>query len=147
MLKLFRFYARLQAWGIPVVPRLLYMLNRILFSVVLPPTVVMGRNVTLAYQGLSTVVHARARIGSNVYIGPCVVIGGRGGEHGVPVIENNVFIGAGARVLGPVTVGERAVVAAGAVVIRSVDAGTTVAGVPAKMINSTRTEQVHEPSF
>lgn len=137
---LFRFYSKLHQLGIPFLPRVLYMVNRIVFSVVLPPSAVIGKNVTLAYQGLGTVVHARAVIGSHVYIGPGVVIGGRGGEYVVPTIGQYVFIGAGAKILGPVTVGDGATVAAGAVVIHDVAAGTTVAGVPAAVIQGTRKE-------
>ncbi len=140
MLRLFRLYSALHRWNVPVLPRLLYMLNRIVFSVVLPPSVQLGRGVSLAYQGLGVVVHGRARIGAGVYIGPQVIIGGRSGESRVPVIEDNCFIGAGSRILGPVTIGAGATVAAGALVIADVAAGATVAGVPARPIRSTRKE-------
>ncbi|MYN47384.1 serine acetyltransferase [Pseudoduganella sp. FT93W] len=116
------------------------MLNRILFSVALPPSVRMGKNVVLAYQGLSTVVHAQASIGDDVYIGPQVIIGGRSGESLVPVIEAGAYIGAGARVLGPVTVGRNALVAAGAVVLADVAPGQAVAGIPARPIKMSRGE-------
>ncbi len=138
MIQLYRLSACLHRWHVPVLPRLLYMVNRVLFSVALPATVVMGQRVTMAYQGLGTVVHARARIGSDVYIGPQVIIGGRSGEVAVPVIEDGAFIGAGARVLGPVIVGRGATVAAGALVIADVPAGVTVAGVPARPIRASR---------
>lgn len=140
MLTLFRIYSALYRWHVPIVPRLLYMLNRILFAVVLPPSVKVGRGVTFAYQGLGTVVHAKAVIGNDVYIGPQVIIGGRSGEKRVPVIEDKAFLGAGARVLGPVTVAAGATVAAAAVVLTDVAPGTAVAGVPAKPIRATRRE-------
>ncbi len=140
MIQLFRFYARLQRWGIPLLPRFLYMLNRILFAVVLPPTASIGKRVTFAYQGLGVIVHARAVVGDDVYIGPQVIIGGRGGEKAVPIIEDGAFIGAGARILGPLTIGAGATVAAGALVLTDVLPGQTVAGVPAKPIRSTRKE-------
>lgn len=123
-----------------MLPSFIYGINRIVFSVVLPPSVQMGQRVTLAYQGLGTVIHARAVIGSDVYIGPQTIIGGRSGEHAVPIIGNGVFVGAGARVLGPVTIGDGATIAAGSVVIQDVLPGQTVAGVPARPINSHRKE-------
>lgn len=138
MMQLFRFYAWLYRCKVPVLPRLLYMMNRILFSVVLPPSVKVGARTEFAYQGLAVVVHARAVIGDDVYIGPQVIIGGSGGKPEVPVIHNRVSIGAGARVLGPVTIGEGATVAAGAVVLKDVLPGQTVAGIPAKPLQSKR---------
>lgn len=138
MIPLFRLYSLLYRWRLPVLPRLLYMVNRIVFSIALPPSAAVGRRVVFAYQGLGVVVHARAVIGSDVYIGPQVIIGGRSGQIAVPVIEDGAFIGAGARVLGPVRIGAGATVAAGALVIADVAAGATVAGVPARPIIASR---------
>jgi serine O-acetyltransferase len=138
MLPLFRLYALLYRWRLPLLPRLLYLVNRILFSTALPPSVKVGARATFAYQGLGVVVHARSVIGNDVYIGPQVILGGRSGALQVPVIGDGVFLGAGARVLGPVTVGAGATVAAGAVVLADVAAGATVAGVPARPIRASR---------
>lgn len=140
MLQIFRLSAWLYLAGVPLLPRILYLLNRIVFSVVLPPTVQLGPRCTFAYQGLAVVVHARAQLGQNVYVGPQVIIGGRSGEAAVPVIGDHVFLGAGARVLGPVKIGAHATVAAGAVVLSDVPEGATVAGIPARVIHSTRRE-------
>jgi len=136
MIQIYRLSALLYRWRVPLLPTLLYLLNRILFSLVLPASVKVGRRVTFAYQGIATVVHARAVIGDDVYIGPQVIIGGRSGAPAVPVIGNGAFIGAGARVLGPVAIGAGATVAAGAVVLQDVPPGAMVAGVPAKIIRS-----------
>lgn len=131
MLKIFRLAAWLHRCRIPLLPRLLYVLNRILFAVVLPPSVQMGKGVLLAYSGLGTVVHARAVIGDNVKVAQNVTIGGRAGHHAVPVIEDGVEIGAGACVLGPVVIGRGASIGAGAVVLKDVPAGAVAVGVPA----------------
>jgi serine O-acetyltransferase len=120
---------------IPVIPYLIYVFNRIFFSVVLPPTVQLGKNVTLGYQGLGIVIHRRAVIGNNVVISPGVVIGGRSDFHDVPVIDDDVLIGAGAKILGPVRIGRGANVGANAVVLNDVAAGVTVVGIPAKPVN------------
>ncbi|MBA5690092.1 serine O-acetyltransferase [Rugamonas apoptosis] len=134
MIQLFRLYAYLHRLGVPVLPRCLYVLNRILFAVVLPPSVRVGARVTFAYQGLGVVVHERAVLGSDIYVGAQVVIGGRGGRHEVPVIHDGAFLGVGAKILGPVTIGAGAKVAAGAVVLNDVAPGVTVAGVPARPV-------------
>jgi serine O-acetyltransferase len=67
-------------------------------------------------------------------ISPCVTIGGRSGKVEVPVIEDDVFIGSGAKILGDVRIGRGAQIGANAVVLQSVPAGAVVAGVPARII-------------
>jgi serine O-acetyltransferase len=58
-------------------------------------------------------------------------------REGVPRIGNDVFIGAGAKILGPVTVGDGAIVAANSLVLTNVPPGATAVGVPARMLNYT----------
>ncbi len=142
MLKFFRFYSWLHRLKVPLLPKLCYLINRVVFAVVLPPSVKVGRDVTFAYQGLGVIVHARAVIGDKVYVGPQVIIGGRSGIYEVPVIEDGALLGAGARILGPVRIGKGAQVAAAALVLKDVPDGVTVAGVPAAPIRSTRRENV-----
>jgi serine O-acetyltransferase len=124
----------LWARRVPVLPRILCLLNRIVFATELPASVSLGAGVQLSYSGLGTVIHERAKIGSRVVIGAGVVIGGRNEIFDVPVIEDDVYIGVGAKILGPVRVGRGAVVGANAVVIDDVPALAVVAGVPAKVV-------------
>lgn len=133
MLGIFRLSAALHRLGVPVLPRLLYVLNRVLFAVVLPPTVKVGRGVLFGYSGLGVVVHARAVIGDRVKLSQNVTIGGRSGLFEVPVIEDDVEIGAGACVLGPVRIGRGARIGANAVVLNDVPAGAVAVGVPARI--------------
>lgn len=125
---------RLWKMGIPILPRLLYGVNRILFATVIPPSVVIGKNVLLGYSGLGIVIHARAVIGNDVKLGQNVTIGGRSGLFEVPIIEDGAEIWAGACVLGPVRIGRSAVVGANAVVLRDVPSGKTAVGVPARIL-------------
>ena len=85
---------------IPVLPRVIDRLNIMLFHCYIPCTVAAGENLELGYWGIGVVVHARTRIGRNVFIAQGVTIGGRNQEPEVPRIEDNVFIAAGAKVLG-----------------------------------------------
>ncbi len=78
------------------------------------------------------VIHTDAVIGNNVTIRQGSVVGTNG--RGVPVIEDGVDIGAGAAVIGPITVGKNAIIGANAVVTHDVPAQATVAGNPAKII-------------
>ena len=80
------------------------------------------------------VVHARVKMGRNVFLSHCVTIGGRSGRPDVPTIKDNVYIAPGAKVLGNIVVGEGSVIGANAVVIRDVPPRSIVAGVPAKVI-------------
>lgn len=67
-------------------------------------------------------------------IGQGVTIGGRSKNPEVPVIKNKVYIAAGARVLGPITIGSNVVVAPNAVVIKDVADNCIVGGIPAKVL-------------
>ena len=82
------------------------------------------------------VIDGFVRIGAGARIRPFVTIGLIDGRMKGPRIGPNVKIGTGAKVLGPVVLGERAHVGANAVVLRDVPAATTVIGVPARPVGS-----------
>jgi len=85
------------------------------------------------------VIHKHAQIGQRCVIRAQVIVGGaRPGDEarGVPVIGNDVVLGVGAKILGPVRIGDRAMIGANAVVIDDVPDDTVVAGVPARIIRS-----------
>ncbi len=77
-------------------------------------------------------INGSVRGGANVTIEHQVTIGAE--KHEVPVIGNNVFIGAGAKIIGPVHVGDNARIGANAVVVRDVPPDTTVVGIPARPV-------------
>lgn len=78
------------------------------------------------------VIHSAARVGPNCLIFQQVTLGSAKG--GTPVIGGHVDIGAGAKVLGGVTIGDDARVGANAVVLADVPAGATVVGIPARVV-------------
>lgn len=119
---------------VPLLPRLLALFNRVVFAVQLPASAVLGPGVRLNYSGLGTIIHQRAVVGAHAQIAPGVVIGGRSGIWEVPVIEDDVQIGVGAKVLGPVRIGRGAIVGANAVVLHDVPPDTVVAGIPARVL-------------
>jgi serine O-acetyltransferase len=127
--------------GVPFLPRLIFYFMRFAFSTVIPFSATIGRNTLLNWNGLCIVIHSRAVIGENCTIGHGVTIGGRSGHDKVPVLGNNVYVGVGAKILGPVNVGDNVVIGANAVVIHDVPADTVVAGIPARIIKS---REIHD---
>jgi serine O-acetyltransferase len=107
---------------------------RFAFTTSIPYTATIGRNSYFNNWGMGIVIHRRVVIGENCRIGHGVTIGGRSDHYEVPVIGNDVLIGVGATILGPVRVGDHATVGANAVVIEDVPPYAVVAGVPARVI-------------
>lgn len=99
------------------------------------PGATIGRRVVIDH-GTGIVIGETAEIGDDVMIYQGVTLGGTGKDIGKrhPTIESGVMIGAGAKVLGPITVGKNAKVAAGAVVVRDVEPNCTVVGVPGEVV-------------
>jgi serine O-acetyltransferase len=84
--------------------------------------------------GYSTILTAE-RIGANCFAHQGVTVGWRDEKSRPPVLGDDVYLGAGAKVLGPITLGDGVLVGANAVVIEDVPSGCTVAGVPARVVN------------
>jgi serine O-acetyltransferase len=131
-------FHRVQRWladrGVPVLPRVVHRLIFLLFNCVIPPEAELGEGTWFGYGGMGVVIHSRARLGRRVFVSPQVTIGGRSGLWDVPVIEDDVYIGSGAKVLGPIRVGRGATIGANAVVIDDVPEEAVVAGVPARVL-------------
>jgi serine O-acetyltransferase len=119
---------------IPILPAVLQMLLFLFFGVSVSYRVRLGPGCQFAHGGNGIVIHSKARIGSNVYICHQVTIGGTGLGTEVPVIGDDVYIGAGAKILGAISVGSNSVIGANAVVVKSVPAGCVAAGVPAHIL-------------
>lgn len=96
------------------------------------PGATIGRRFFIDH-GVGVVIGETCIIGDDVKVYQGVTLGGTGKDHGKrhPTVENNVLIGAGAKILGNITLGEGCKVGAGAIVIRNVDPGVTVVCPPA----------------
>jgi serine O-acetyltransferase len=125
--------------------KVLYKIIQIITGIELPCEVVVGRNFVIDHFG-GIIVSGYARFGDNCRIRNGVVVGlRRVEEHYAPVIGNNVDIGAGAKLLGRITVGENSIIGANAVVLEDVPANSIAIGVPA-IIKPRRRQPTHESS-
>ena len=106
-----------------------------MFGLDIHPAAVIGKGLMIDHAH-AIVIGETARVGDNVSMLHSVTLGGTGKEDGVrhPKIEDGVLIGAGAKVLGNITVGHCSRIAAGSVVLQDVPPKKTVAGVPARIV-------------
>lgn len=110
-----------------------YKIIQIMTGIELPCEVELGRNFVIDHSG-GIVISGYAKFGDNCRIRNGVVVGlSRVDDPCAPVIGNNVDIGAGAKVLGAITVGDHCVIGANAVVVRDVPAHCLAVGVPARI--------------
>ena len=126
----YRAKARLQALGVPVLPRIAHRLAMMLAQVCIGDLVVMQPGVYIAHG--QVVMGGVVEIRRRVTIFPWVTIGLRAGNWDGPKVGKGVSIGTGAKLIGPITVGDRAQIGANAVVVNDVDPQTTVTGAPAR---------------
>jgi len=136
-LALHRVASRLWRMGLKFLGRGVSQFNRFLTGIEIHPAARIGRNFFIDH-GMGVVVGETAEIGDDVTLYHGVTLGGvdpSSGENGKrhPTLQDGVIVGAGAQILGPVTVGRRARVGANAVVTRDVPEGATVVGIPARI--------------
>jgi len=106
------------------------------------PGASIGKDVFIDH-GLGVVIGETAIIKDHVTIFQNVTLGGRGNHNGKrhPTIEEGCLIGAGAKILGNITIGKNSKVGANAVVLYDVPPNTTVVGIPAKVIKKTKSHK------
>lgn len=125
-------------------PLSLYLQNRIseAFDVDIHPAARIGKGILIDH-GTSVVIGETAVVGDDVSMLHEVTLGGTGKEAGDrhPKVGNSVLIGAGAKILGNIKIGDGAKIAAGSVVLNEVLPHTTVAGVPAKVVGKPKTPE------
>lgn len=109
----------------------------ILTGISLPYSINIGPEFYIGHFG-GIIINSSVKIGANCNISQGVTIGvsGRGDKRGVPIIGNNVYIGANAVIAGKLKVGDNCVIAANSLVVESIESNKTVMGVPAKIISN-----------
>ena len=127
---LYRAKARMQALGVPVLPRIAHRLAMAIAQVSIGDPVVIEPGVYILHGQF--VADGLVEIGSGAVIGPFVTIGLRAGDVRGATIGQDVSIGTGAKLIGGVRIGAGATIGANAVVVDDVPAGTTVVGAPAR---------------
>lgn len=122
---------RIDAAGIPLLPRLIAYLSRIITGVEIHPKARIGENFFIDH-GSGVVIGETAEVGNDVTLYQGVTLGGTGLEPGKrhPTLEDGVTVGSGAKLLGPIRVGAHAKIGANSVVIHDVPPNSTVVGNP-----------------
>ncbi|NJK39243.1 MAG: serine O-acetyltransferase [Oscillatoriales cyanobacterium RM2_1_1] len=122
-------------WQLPLIPRLISNLARFFTGIEIHPGATLGQGIFIDH-GMGVVVGETAIIGDWCLIYQGVTLGGTGKENGKrhPTLGENVVVGAGAKVLGNIEIGNHVRIGAGSVVLRSVPANCTVVGVPGRVV-------------
>ena len=121
---------------IPLFPRVLSQFTRFFTGIEIHPGAQIGRGVFIDH-GMGVVIGETSQIGNRCLLYQGVTLGGTGKDHGKrhPTLEENVVVGAGAKVLGAITVGTNTRIGAGSVVVRNVEADSTVVGIPGRVVH------------
>lgn len=119
------------------IARLISQISRFITGIEIHPGAKIGKRLFIDH-GMGVVIGETAEIGDDCTIYHQVTLGGTGKDKNKrhPTLGNNVLVGAGAKVLGPIVINDYAKVGAGAVVLKEVKEGETVVGVPAYKIKS-----------
>ena len=127
----------LTSYGIPLVPRAISQVARWLTGIEIHPSARIGIGFFIDH-GMGVVIGETAEIGDYVTLFQGVTLGGTGKERGKrhPTRGNHVVVGAGAKILGGITIGDNVKIGANSVVLKSVSANSTVIGVPARVIKT-----------
>ena len=130
----YRIANKLKKWKIPFIPRLISQIARFFTGIEIHPGATIGEKFFIDH-GMGVVIGETTIIGDNVLVYQGVTLGGTGKDQGKrhPTIGDRVTIGAGAKVLGNITIGSDSNIGAGSVVIDDVPEHSTVVGVPGRI--------------
>ncbi len=126
---------KLRYWKIPFIPRLISQIARFLTGIEIHPGATIGKRFFIDH-GSGVVIGETTIIGDDVLIYQGVTLGGTGKDLGKrhPTLGNFVTVGAGAKVLGNITIGDYSLIGAGSVVIENVPEHCTVVGIPGRVV-------------
>ena len=132
--------------------RLISQVARGITGIEIHPGATIGKGLFIDH-GMGVVIGETTEIGDNCTLYQGVTLGGTGKETGKrhPTLGNNIMVGAGAKVLGPVEIGDNAKIAAGAVVLQEIPENSTAVGIPAKVVRQSGKkvandlDQIHIP--
>ena len=132
----YRFAHRLYKWNIPLIPRIISYMTRIITGIEIHPGAKIGRRFFIDH-GEGVVIGETTIVGDDVLIYQQVTLGGTGKEKGKrhPTLGNNVIVGAGAKILGNISIGDYVRIGAGSVVIDDVPENSTVVGIPGRIVH------------
>ena len=119
---------------VPFLPYCIKIFIRIIWAAVIPYQADIGKGTTFCYQGLGIVIHNRCILGENCHISQNVTLGGTSGLWDVPILGDEVEIGAHAQIIGPVRIGSRVIIGAGAVVLCDLPDDCVAVGMPARIV-------------
>jgi serine O-acetyltransferase len=118
-------------WHVPGVNHALRLVTTVLYSIEIGNDIELGEGINFTHT-LGTVIGGTSKVGARVkFMGNNTI--GTAKDNGCPVIEDDVVIGCGARILGPIRIGRGAFIGANAVVVTDVPAGAIASGIPAKI--------------
>jgi serine O-acetyltransferase len=125
--------------GMPFLPRLISEIARLITGIEIHPGATIGRHLVIDH-GMGVVIGETASVGDDCLIFHGSTLGGKGTIDPLtgrrhPTLGNNVMVGAGAKLLGPIRVGDNVKIGANAVVTQDVPSGATAVGAPARIIS------------
>lgn len=150
VLKMYLIAKRSHLKKIPVLPKIIQLLIRLIFSSDIPYTANIHKDAKFGHNALGVVIHQKAKIGAGSLIMQHVTIGGNlgksreynGNKLTCPIIGDNVFIGPNASILGPVVIGNNVQIGAGAVVMEDIPANAIAVGSPARVVKILKNEEI-----
>ena len=135
-LVLHRISHKLWNYKLPLLPRVLSQFTRTITGIEIHPGAKIGRGVFIDH-GMGVVIGETSEIGDRCLLYQGVTLGGTGKDSGKrhPTLQENVVVGAGAKVLGAINIGSNTRIGAGSVVVKNVERNCTVVGIPGRVVN------------